>query len=396
MPDDYPTVTLLEGRHKRALGGHPWVYSNEIQMDATAKAIRAGSVVVLRSAEGRALGLATFNPHPLIAARLLTPDTNARIDAGFLRRRFERALAVRQSLYGAPFYRLVHDEADGLPGLIVDRFGDVIVVQMNTAGMDGLAAPLIEALNDTVAPKIVVLRNDAAARELEGLESYVRIVKGELDGPVSLLENGCTFVCDPLGGQKTGWFYDQRENRAFVAALAKNRRVADFYTYAGGFAVTAATQGAADVLAVDRSGASLEFAAMAAERNGVGDRCRFIKNEAFRAMHRFLKDGESFDVVIADPPAFVKSRKDLAAGLRGYRKMTASAARLVRPGGVLLVASCSYHVDAMAFADQVRRGIRDAKRTGRILRVAGASPDHPAHVFLPETAYLKAIVLQLD
>ena len=396
MPDNYPTVTLLEGRHKRVLNGHPWVYSNEIRMDAAAKAIPPGSIAALQAADKRPLGLATFNPHPLIAARLLTPDVDASIDAGFLRARLTRALEARESLYKEPYYRLVHAEGDGLPGLIVDRFGDVLVVQMNTAGMDMLAAPLIDALNETVAPKIMVLRNDSASRELEGLDRYARAVVGELDGPASLLENACTFVCDPVGGQKTGWFYDQRDNRAFVAALARRKRVADFYCYAGGFGVCAATRGATEVIAVDRSGAALELAAMAAERNGVGDRCRFVKNEAFRTMSQFLKDGESFDVVIADPPAFVKSRKDLAAGLRGYRKMTASAARLVRPGGVLLVASCSYHVDALAFAEQVRRGIRDAKRSGRILRAAGAAPDHPAHVFLPETAYLKAIILQLD
>ena len=396
MPDNHPIVTLLEGRHKRAVAGHPWVYSNEIQMDAAAKTIPPGSIAALRVADGRPLGLATFNPHSLIAARLLTRDMDASIDASFLRGRLTRALETRESIYKAPYYRLVHAEGDGLPGLIVDRFGDVLVVQMNTAGMDTLAAPLIEALNDTVVPKTIILRNDSAARELEGLESYARVAVGKLDGPVSLLENACNFFCDPVDGQKTGWFYDQRDNRAFVAALAGNKRVADFYCYAGGFGVCAAAQGATEVIAVDRSGPALEIAAMAAERNEVGDRCRFIKNEAFRAMHQLLKDDESFDVVIADPPAFVKSRKDLAAGLRGYRKMVASAGRLVRPGGVLLVASCSYHVDSLAFAEQVRRGIRDAKRGGRILRVAGAAPDHPAHVFLPETAYLKAMVLQLD
>ena len=396
MPTDYPTVTLAEGRHKRVLGGHPWVYSNEIQMDAEAKSLLPGGIVALRSSERRPLGLATFNPHPLIAARILTRDLEALVDKQFLVDRLRSALAVRECLYTAPFYRLVHAEGDALPGVIVDRFGDVMVVQLNTAGAELLAGVLLDALDEVVAPSTIVLRNDSAARALEGLEAEVRVAKGALSGPVELLENGCTFVCDPVGGQKTGWFYDQRENRAFVAALAKNQRVADFYTYAGGFGVLAAAQGATELVAVDRSGASLEYAAMAAQRNGVAERCRFVKNEAFRAMHQFQKDGEQFGVVMADPPAFVKSRKDLAAGLRGYRKMTAAAARLVRPGGFLLAASCSFHVDALAFADQVRRGLRDAKRTGRILRNAGAAPDHPSHAFLTETAYLKALVLQLD
>ena len=321
-------------------------------MDPAAKAIPPGSIVGVLAADGRQLGLATFNPHPLIAARLLTRDMADSINADFLGARIARALATRESLYKTPHYRLIHAEGDGLPGLIADRFGDVVVLQVNTAGMEALSAHLIEALNKVIAPKSIILRNDSAVRELEGLSTYTKTELAVPDSPISLLENGCTFVCDPLGGQKTGWFYDQRDNRAFVAALAEGKRVVDFYAYTGGFGITAAARGAHEVVAVDRSGAALELAAMAAAQNGVADRCRFVKSDAFRAMHQFAKDKESFDIVVADPPAFVKSRKDMGAGLRGYRKMTAASARLVRPGGFLLAASCSYHVDTPAFAEQ--------------------------------------------
>jgi 23S rRNA (cytosine1962-C5)-methyltransferase len=393
---DMPVVRLQAGRHKRARQGHPWIYSNEIEMDAAAKALPPGGLVRLVDAGGNPLGTATFNPHPLISARIVSRDPDAAIDAAFLAERLRGALAVREALFAVPYYRLVHAESDGLPGLIVDRFGDICVAQVNTAGMEMLTGALVEALNEVLAPRTIVFRNDGAVRKLEGLALESRTFGDEPDGPIEVMENGGVFFADPREGQKTGWFYDQRDNRAFTAALSKGKRVADFYSYTGGFAVAAALAGAGEVHAFDRSQAALDLATRAAVANGVADRFTATRGDVFQILHRMSEAGETFDIVVADPPAFVKSRKDLQAGLRGYRKLFRLAAGAVAPGGVLLAASCSHHVDAANFADVVRKALADAGRTGRILRSAGAAPDHPVHPFLPETGYLKAQAIQLD
>ena len=392
-----PVLRLLPGRDKRARHGHPWIYSNEVAMDAAARALTPGTVVTLRAAEGQALGTWMFNPRTLVAARLLDRDPDAVLDAGFFARRLRRALDLRTRLFDQPFYRLVHAEGDGLPGVVVDRYGDVIVAQVNTAGMELATPALLQAIDQVLAPRAVVLRNDGAVRALEGLGEGVRVVKGTIDGPVSLSENAVGFFADVLGGQKTGWFFDQRGNRAFMAALARGgRRVLDLYSHTGGFAVQAAVAGAAEVVAVDRSEPALVLAERAARQNGVAQRCRFVRAEVFAEAERLAGAGERFDVVIADPPAFVKARKDLAAGARGYRKLARQAARLTAPGGIMFAASCSHNVEPETFAEQVRRGMTDAGRSGRIIRSAGAGPDHPVHPYLPETAYLKALVLALD
>ena len=395
-PKTRPIVTLQPGRHKRADSGHPWVYSNEIVMDAAAKALPPGTLVTLRKAGGEALGVATFNPHTLVSARLLDRDAKRRIDRDFFIARLESALALRRRLYAEPHYRLVHAEADGLPGIAADRFGDVLVAQINTAGMARLEEEWVAACDAVLAPRAIVLRNDSPARALEGLEPELRIAKGEIDGPIELLENGARFLADPREGQKTGWFFDQRDNRRFVAGLSAGARVLDLYCYAGGFAVAAAQAGADAVLALDRSEPALALAAAAAALNGVGQRCRFQRADAFGELSRLVAAGERFGVVIADPPAFVKSKKDLGPGLRGYRKLARLAAALVEPGGVLFIASCSHNVEPADFAEAVRRGLEDAERSGRILRSAGAAPDHPVHPWLPESAYLKAQALVLD
>lgn len=395
-PSDRPVIRLKPGAHRRAMLGHPWVYSNEVVMDAAAKALSPGSIVALATEDGRFVGTAMFNPKPLISARLLTPDPAAVIDRDFLLDRLRRALALRERVVGVPYYRLVHAEADGLPGTIIDRYGDVLVVQINTAGMDRLADALCEALDVLLQPRTILLRSEGGARTLEGLAPVERFAKGGLDGPVPLEENGVRFLADLAGGQKTGWFYDQRENRAAAAKLADGARVLDVYSYTGGFAVQAAVAGAAGVTAVDRSQPALALAARAAELNQVADRLRFVREEAFAALAAFADRGEQFDLVIADPPAFVKSRKDIGQGTRAYRKLARLAAGRVAPGGFLLLCSCSHHVEPAQFAEQVWRGVHDAGRAGRILRFAGAASDHPVHPALPETAYLKAELLQLD
>ena len=395
-PPRYPTIRLHPGRQKRVQHGHPWVYSNEVQMDQPAKAVPAGSPVRLVDAGGTPLGVATFNPHTLIAARMLTPDPAAVIDSTFIATRIERALKLRDALFDRPFYRLIHAEADGLPALIVDRYGDVVTVQANSVFMEQRIGEVLAALDAVLNPTTVILRNDSTQRALEGLPEETRLAKGSLDGALRLEENGNAFFADPLGGQKTGWFYDQRDNRAFIASLAEGARVIDFFSYNGGFAVTCATRGARSVVAVDRSQPALDNAARAAEANGVAGIFETRRADAFNELERLAAAGEKFEVVIVDPPAFVKSKKDLAVGCRAYRKMTRLAARITAPGGYLLAASCSHNVDPPTFAEQVARGLVDAGRTGRILRSAGAGPDHPVHPHLPESAYLKAQVLQLD
>ena len=391
-----PTIQLQAGRHKRARAGYPWVYSNEIVMDPAVKKLPPGTLAALVAANGEPLGVAMFNSHTLIAARLLDRDPAAVVDAAFLGRRLAAAMALRERLYPGGFYRLIHAEADGLPGLVIDRYGDALVIQANTAGMDRLLPELLAAVEAELAPKIVVLRNDSAARQLETLPAEVKVAKGEIAGPIEMIENGARFVVDLQGGQKTGWFFDQRDNRAAVSRLAAGARVLDLYAYGGGFAIASARAGAKEVIAVDRSAPALALAEESARRNGVADVCRFARGEAFDELERRAAAGERFDIVIADPPAFVKSRKDLAAGLRGYRKLVRLAAALVGPGGILFIASCSHNVERAMFDDEVRRGLGDARRSGRILLASGAAADHPVHPALPESVYLKASLIQLD
>lgn len=396
QPGARPVLRLLPGRHKRALSGHPWVYSNEIRMDAAAKALPPGTVVALESSDARPLGAAFFNPHSLIAARLLSPDPAAAVDTGFVAARLRAALELREALFARPYYRLVHAEADGLPGLVVERFNDVLVCQMNTAGMDRLTEEILEALDDVLGPRAAVLRNDSSVRALEGLERYVHTAKGGIEGPVPVEEGEAVFLADVLAGQKTGWFFDQRGNRDFIARLAPGRRTADFYAHSGGFAVRAAVAGATDVLGVDSSQPALDLAGQAAARNGVTHKCRFLRAEVFAEMERLTAAGERYGLVVCDPPAFIKSRKEIGSGAKGYRKLARLAAGLVEPGGYLFVASCSHLMEPARFTEEIAKGLHQAGRTGRILRQAGAGPDHPVHPMLPETAYLKTAVLRLD
>ena len=393
-PLSRPAIVLLAGHSKRLRGGHPWVFSNELRMDPETKALPAGSLVTVIDAGGERLGVGSFNPHSLIAVRMLDRNADQAIDQSWITARLQRALRLRDQMIGAPYYRLIHAEADGLPGLIIDRYGDVLSIQANTAGMEVLTPLVLEGLLSLLTPRALVLKNDSPVRKLEGLETYEKIAHGALSGPVPLIENGVTFFADLVDGQKTGWFYDQRDNRAAIAALAKGRSVIDFYTYAGGFAIQAAKAGARSVVAVDRSEGSLALASQAAAANGVT--IDPVRADCFAEMERLAAAGSRFEIVVADPPAFVKSRKDIAAGSKGYRKMAKLAAALVAPEGFLLAGSCSHHMTPDAFAEAIRQGIQQAGRSGRIVRTAGAGADHPVHPFLPESAYLKALLFQLD
>ena len=393
-----PSIRLLPGRDRRVKAGHPWAFSNEIAMSPAAKALPPGGLVRLEGDDGVRHGVWHFNPHTLIAARRLSRDPDAAIDAAWLRERLAGALALRERLYPTPFYRLVHAEADGLPGLVVDRYGDALAVQANTAGMELLTPPLLEALGGLLAPRAVVARNDAAVRALEGLPQEVRpLLGGEAAAePARAEEGGLGFAVDLLGGQKTGWFFDQRENRDRVARLAPGATVLDAFCHTGGFGLRCAAAGASRVVLLDRSAHALDLAARTAAANGLAARVEARRAEALEELERMGgAGGERFDIVVADPPAFAKSRRDQPVALKGYAKLARLAAALVAPGGFLFLASCSHHVAPGDFADASIWGIGRARREARILFQGGAGPDHPVHPMLPESAYLKAMLFQL-
>lgn len=353
-----------------------------------------GELVVLESDEGGRLGTFMFNAHSLIGARLLDRDPAAEINAAWVRARIAEAIALRERICDSPYHRLVHAEADRLPGLIIDRYGDVAVLQANTAGMDRLTPLIVEALTSLLPLRAVVARNDAASRKHEGLPDDVRLLFGT-DATATVHEGGVRFPVDPLGGQKTGWFFDQRPNRDKLAALAHGARVLDVFCHVGAFGLRCAMAGAASVTLVDSSAPALELGQQAAALNGVGERVSVRRDDAFDAMTALHAEGEQFDIVVCDPPAFAKSRKDAEAGLRAYGRMARLAAPLVAPGGFLFVASCSHHAPLDAWAAQIGFGLHRARRDARILFTGGAGPDHPVHPHLPETAYLKGQLLQV-
>jgi len=390
----HPRLYLQPRAQRRLQSGYPWVFSNEVKMDPAAKALPPGAIVTVADAGGELLATAHFNPRTLISARILAQAPDVAVDGAFIEARLKAAMALRDRLFARPFYRLVHAEADGLPGLVIDRFGDVFVIQPNTAGMDALVALLVDALVRLAQPRAVMMRGDTPARGLEGLTQDVRLVHGALEGDVPVEENGATFFCDLTSGQKTGWFFDQRDNRAFMASLSKGADVLDLYTHTGGFGVACARGGATAVTAVDRSAHALELAAKAAAASNVA--CAFEKAEVFPFLENAVRGKKSWQVVVADPPAFVKSKKDLKAGLQGYRKLARLCADVTAPGGFLLVASCSHNAPLDEFTAAVARGLGDANRSGKIIRTAGAGPDHPVHPHLPESAYLKVLIFQID
>jgi 23S rRNA (cytosine1962-C5)-methyltransferase len=396
MTHTHPVLKLKPREGKRARAGSPWVFSNEIALDEAAKKLSPGALVNVVLDDGNALGTAMFNPKTLIAARLVSPQADTEMDAAFFAERIGRAEAIRSALFPAPFYRLVHAEADGLPGLIIDRYGDVFVCQMGAAGMDARTDVIVEALHNLFSPSAIVLRNDFQARTLEGLPSETKVAFGTPPDEIAFQENGATFHCDPVNGQKTGWFHDQRENRRFTARFAKDKTVLDIFSHAGGFALAALTAGASTAMCIDASEKALTLAGRAAKASGFENKLDLRKADAFEALDDMASQGIRFGVVIADPPAFAKSRKDIETAARAYRKLARMAAGVVEQGGILTLASCSHHIDGERFHAECAAGIHQAKRSARLLRTSGADVDHPVHPHLPETAYLKALTFALD
>jgi 23S rRNA (cytosine1962-C5)-methyltransferase len=391
MDLDRPLIRLNPKQDRRLKSGYPWAFSNEIAMSPALRATPPGTIVRLEGDDSWRFGTFMFNPHSLIAARRLDRDPAIAIDATWIHARLAEAVELRARVTDSPFHRLVHAEADGLPGLIIDRFGDVAVLQANTAGMDRLLPLITDALLALLPLRAIVARNDSASRTHEGLPTVVRLLHGE-DAACIVDEAGVVFPVDPLGGQKTGFFFDQRPNRDRVAALASGARVLDVFCHTGAFGLRAAGAGAASVTLVDSSQPALDHALEAAARNNF-QHVTTRRGDAFDVMESLA--GEQFDVVICDPPAFAKSRKDQAAGLRAYQRMARLAAPLVAPGGFLFAASCSHHASVEAFAEQIATGLLRARRDARILATTGAGADHPVHPHLPESAYLKGQLFQL-
>ncbi|WP_375262222.1 RSP_2647 family RNA methyltransferase [Palleronia sp.] len=393
---DRPTIRLLPKAKPQAIRhGFPWVYANELVMDRRAKAIAPGTLAVLEDAERRPMGLVAVNPNSKIVGRMVDIDPDATVDAIWFQARLERALAHRERVYDAPFYRLVHAEADGLPGVVIDRFGDAAVIQPNAAWADTRLEALVEGLVAATGMTTVLKSSSGRTRSLEGLDEVDAVLRGSVAGPVPVPMNGATYMADLTGGQKTGLFYDQRDNHAAVARLSRGARVLDVFAHVGGFALAALANGATQALAVDGSAAALDLARAGAEASGTNHRFDTRQGDAFDTLEALAAEGAVFDVVVCDPPAFAPSKSAREPGLRAYERVARLAAPLVAEGGYLTLCSCSHAADLSAFRNASARGIGKGGRRGQIVRTGFAGPDHPLLPQLAESGYLKALTFRL-
>jgi len=390
-----PVLKLKRGEDRRLRAGHLWIFSNEVDTAATPLTqFEPGAAVQVHSDRDQFLGHAYVNPRTLIAARIVGRDESYPLDASLLVHRLRVALALRERLYREPFYRLVYGESDGLPGLVIDRYGDVVVAQSGTAGIDRLRAEVEAAVTKVLGAVIIVWKNDSGARELEGLERSVTLVGAgasgkEIPAEISVREQGVDFVAPLAEGQKTGWFYDQTANRERLHRyLPAGARVLDVCSYVGAWAVTALKGGAASATCVDSSSTALEYVARNASANGVS--VEAIKDDAFDALKALQESGARFDVVILDPPAFAKRKKDAPQAAAAYRKLNQLALPLIDRDGLLVSCSCSYHMGADELATAIQNAARHTSRFVQVLEQGGQSPDHPVHPAIPETRYLKA------
>ncbi|MDZ7711414.1 MAG: class I SAM-dependent rRNA methyltransferase [Roseovarius sp.] len=392
-----PVIRLRPKANARAIRhGAPWVFEGEIVTDRRTRALAPGTIAVLEDAERAPLGLVAVNPNSRIMARMLDRDTGARIDEGWLVARLERAVAMRARLFEAPFYRLVHAEADGLPGVVIDRFGDIAVIQPNAAWAEALLPELAAAVRAVTGAACVLKNASGRTRALEGLDDQSATLAGTApDGPIPVPMNGATYMADLVGGQKTGIFYDQRPNHAFAARLARGARVLDVFAHVGGFSLAALAGGATRALAVDSAQPALDLATEGAARTGVAERFGTRRGDAFEVMEALAGEGAQFDLVICDPPAFAPSKPALEKGLRAYERVARLAAGLVAPGGYLGLCSCSHAADLGRFRTACTRGIGRAGRAGALIHTGFAGPDHPLHPSLAESGYLKALFYRL-
>jgi 23S rRNA (cytosine1962-C5)-methyltransferase len=383
-----PALRLKRNEDRRLQAGHLWVFSNEVDTGQTPlPKFEPGEIVRVLAHNDRALGLAYVNPNSLIAARML--QTWHLPDAAWFAARLRVALKLRERLFRHPYYRLAYGESDGLPGLVVDRFAGQCVVQIGTAGMEARKSCIQEAIFQVLGCDALLFKNDGAARELEGLPAYVEAVRGSFDEPAVVIEDGIEFRAPLAGGQKTGWFFDQAANRGSLQKYVRDgARVLDVFSYVGAWAVRALKCGASAAVCVDSSAAALELALQNGQRNGVAVTAR--RGDAFDVLEALAGEGERFDVIIIDPPAFAKRRKDLPKALAAYKRLNQVAMQLLTADGILVSCSCSQHVSPEDLQDAIAKAARASGRHLQILEQGGQGPDHPVHPAIPETRYLKA------
>ena len=390
------TLSLKRNEDRRLRAGHLWIFSNEVD---TAKSplrqYQPGEQVVVLDERGKTLGVAYVNPHSLIFARMVSRSTDYILNQSLITHRINIALSLRERCFKQPYYRLVFGESDYLPGLVLDRFNDTIVAQLTTAGMEQVKDEIVAALDKALNPRCVIFRNDSGIRELEGLEPYVETAKGETPSSVALEENNTRFEFDPMSGQKTGWFYDHRLNRQRLCEYVSGQRVLDVFSYVGGWGVQAANAGADHVVCVDSSQSALDRLLDNAQLNNCRDKVEVIKDDAFAALKRLHDDKQQFDVIILDPPAFIKRKKDHKQGLTAYQRANQLAMQLLGKDGLLLSASCSYHLKAQELCDIIGKTARHLDRSVQIIEQGHQGPDHPVHPAIPETDYLKALLLRV-
>jgi 23S rRNA (cytosine1962-C5)-methyltransferase len=387
---------LRKKAERRVHGGHLWVYSNEVDTQKSPlNSFSPGQEIIVKDYTGNNIGKGYVNPHSLIAARILSYDVDIVFDVDFFAKRLQEALALRERLFAKPFYRLVYGESDSLPGLIVDRFADTLVVQLNTAGMEQKASIITAALQHIIKPTHILLRNDSSMRQLEGLAKSIDFTHGEPIAEAQVEENGVKFNALIQEGQKTGWFYDHRANRAKLRAYVPNKRVLDVFSYLGGWGIQAAVFGAEVVTCVDSSEKAIKQVKLNAQLNNVADKVTTICQDAFEGLNAFIKKGELYDVIILDPPAFIKRKKDMTEGQLAYRRINELALRLLKRDGILFSASCSMHLANTELIDILRRCARKLNRTIQILEQGHQAPDHPIHPAIAETEYLKLIVARV-
>ncbi len=393
---EYPALYLKRNEDARLRAGHVWVFSNEVDVARSPlTGFEPGEIVAIVDHHGKPIGIGYVNPASLIAARLVVRGVAHALDRSLIVHRLNVALALRERLYAEPYYRLVFGESDGLPGLTLDRFGDVLVGQTTTAGMERLKDAITEAIVKVLKPRQLWWKNDSSIRALEHLPSYADLGHGEYGAPPIVREGGLTFEIDPVGGQKTGWFYDQRENRDRLARLVAGKRVLDMFSYLGAWGLRAAAFGASEVVCVDASQAAVDAIGRNAERNGVAERVRAVRADAFDHLKALREARERFDIVILDPPAFVKRKKDFAEGRLAYRRLNELGMQVLAKDGVLVTCSCSYHMPRAALLETVQHGARHLDRGVQMLVQLQQGPDHPVHPAIPETDYLKGFICRV-
>jgi len=389
----FKPLYLKKHEERRIVAEHLWIYSNEIDPKFTPlKNFTAGDLVEIKAYNHKTLGIGYINPHNLLCARILSREVCA-IDQDFFRARIMRALSLRERLFASPYYRLVFSEGDFLPGLIIDRFRDIFISQLNTAGITRFKEIIISVLQTQFAPRAIVIKNSGTACALEGVPQGAEVVYGSLPELIAVEENGINFVCDVLHGQKTGWFFDQRANRWRILQYVKNQRVLDVFSYVGAFGVAAAAHGAKQVMCIDSSKSALNLVRKNAELNQVVSAVTTYEEDAMLALKTLHENKELFEVIILDPPAFIKKQKDLNSGRDAYWRLHELALKILAPQGILCTTSCSLHFSQDLLLDAVRRAALGAKCDLRVLEQLHQAQDHPVHPAIPETNYLKGFIL---